>query len=174
MKTLLAWLIANIEAFTTVLLLVIFEVYIFTANIATISSDDMGMLAVGGALGIVAAKTLMGGVPTKNTIGDVVNLCIVIVAYAIIWLITSDDDMYDNFYPPLITILCMSLVIAVIVAIFTFRNFNEVVSRRILFINSNVSLFEIAGMYTFNRFVATFSSVSVFCLILALVKMVLK
>lgn len=174
MKTLLAWLIANIEAFTTVLLLVIFEVYIFTANIATISSDDMGMLAVGGALGIVAAKTLMGGVPTKNTIGDVVNLCIVIVAYAIIWLITSDDDIYHNFYAPSITILCMSLVIAVIVAIFTFRNFNEVVSRRILFINSNVSLFEIAGMYTFNRFVATFSSVSVFCLILALVKMVLK
>lgn len=66
MKTLLSWLIANIEVFTTVVLIIVFEAYIFTADITTISSDDKWMLAVGGAMGVVAVKAIVGGVPTKN------------------------------------------------------------------------------------------------------------
>ena len=174
MKTLLSWLIANIEVFTTVVLIIVFEAYIFTADITTISSDDKWMLAVGGAMGVVAVKAIVGGVPTKNTIGDVVNLGVVVVAYVLIWVITSDEGEYHAFYPPSITVLCVSLVVAAVAAVFTFINFDEVVSRRMLYINSNASLFGIAAMYTFNRFVATLSSVSNFGLILALTVMVFK
>ena len=104
MKTLLSWLIANIEVFTTVVLIIVFEAYIFTADITAISSDDKWMLAVGGAMGVVAVKAIVGGVPTKNTIGDVVNLGVVVVAYVLIWVITSDEGEYHAFYAPSITV----------------------------------------------------------------------
>lgn len=174
MKTLLSWLIANVEVFTTLVLVVVFEVYVFTAEITTISADDQWMLAGGGAMGIVAAKTMLGGVPTKNTVGDVVNLCVIVVAYVLIWVITSDDGEYHAFYAPSIGVLCVSLVVAAAVAAFTFRNFGEVVSRRMLYANSNVSLFSIATMYTFNRFVAALGSASTFGLVLALMLVALK
>ena len=174
MKTLLSWLIANIEVFTTVVLLIVFEAYIFTADITAVAAGDKWMLAVGGAMGIVAAKTIIGGVPTKNTIGDIVNLGVVVVAYVLIWVITSGDDAYHVFYAPSITVLCVSLAVAAVAAVFTFMNFDEVVSRRLLYLNSNASLFGIAAMYTFNRFVATFASVSTFGLILALVNLIIR
>lgn len=174
MRTLLSWLIANIEVFTVVVLIVIFETYLFTANITIISVEDKGTLAFGGALGIVMTKAVIGGVPTKNTIGDLVNLAVIILVYILIWIITSDDNMYHAFYAPSISVLCVSLVSAAVVAVFTFKNFGEVVSRRMLYINSNASLFDIAAKYTFNRFVATLSSVSSFGLILALILIALK
>lgn len=66
MRTLLSWLIANIEVFTVVVLIVVFETYLFTANITIISAEDKGTLAFGGALGIVMTKAVIGGVPTKT------------------------------------------------------------------------------------------------------------
>lgn len=143
------------------------------ANI-TFSSDDKWMLAVGGAMGIVAVKTIVGGVPTRDTVGDIVNLGIVVVAYILIWVITSDEDEYHAFYAPSITVLCVSVVVAAVAAVFTFMNFDEVVSRRMLYVNSNASLFGIAAMYTFNRFVATLSSVSNCGLIVTLMLLVFK
>ena len=47
--------------------------------------------------------------------------------------------------------------VAVMAALFTYRNMGEVVSRRIICHNSRVSLFE---FYTFNRFVAVLSGLS--------------
>lgn len=44
MKTLLSWLIANIEVFTTVVLLIVFEAYIFTADITTVAGVTSGCL----------------------------------------------------------------------------------------------------------------------------------
>lgn len=174
MKTLLSWLIANIEVVTVIVLIAVFEMYVFTANITTISADDKGMLAFGGALGIAMTKTVVGGVPTKNTIGDLVNLCVVVLVYILIWIITSDESAYHAFYTSSISVLYVSLVLATIAAVFTFKNFGEVVSRRMLYINSNASLFDIAAKYTLNRFVATFSSASNFGLILALMFIALK
>lgn len=174
MKTLISWLIANVEVISTIILLIIFEVYIFTAEITSISADDMGTLAFGGALGIVLTKSLIGGVPSKNTIGDVVNLFVTAVAYILIWVITADEGQYHAFFTPSISVLVISIILAVVVAVFTARSFYEVVSRRMLYVNSNVSMFEIAGTYTFNRFVATFSSASTFGLILALVYLTIK
>lgn len=174
MKTLLSWLIANIEVVTVIVLIAVFETYVFTANITTISADDKGMLAFGGALGIAMTKTVVGGVPTKNTIGDLVNLGVVVLVYILIWVITSDESAYHAFYASSISVLCVSLVLAAIAAVFTFKNFGEVVSRRMLYINSNASLFDIAAKYTFNRFVATFSSASNFGLILSLTFIAIK
>lgn len=173
MKTLLSWLIANIEVFTTVVLVLVFEVYVFTAGAAAVAADDQWMLAVGGAMGIVAGKTVIGGVPTKNTVGDIVNLCVIVVVYILVWTVTSDDGEFHAFYAPSVSVLCVSLVVAAAVAAFTLRNFDEVVSRRMLYANSNASLFGIAAMYTFNRFVAAFSSVTTFGLVVALMRIAL-
>ena len=52
------------------------------------------------------------------------------------------------------------LVVAVMAALFTYRNMGEVVSHRIICHNSRVSLFEFTWMYTFNRFVAVLSGLS--------------
>ncbi len=44
-------------------------------------------------------------------------------------------------------------------SIYAYRNFDDVVSRRFLFRNSNVSVFEVQWKYTFNRFYAGFMTV---------------
>lgn len=48
--------------------------------------------------------------------------------------------------------LVVSIFFSVIIAIYTYRNFDEVVSRRMLWRNSNVSLFNEQLKYTLSRF----------------------
>jgi len=49
--------------------------------------------------------------------------------------------------------MLLSLVVSARVAMHTYQNFDEVVSRRMLWRNSNVSLFEAQAKYTYDRFV---------------------
>ena len=62
--------------------------------------------------------------------------------------------------------LIPSAIIAIAVAVFTAKNMDEVVTRRMLYRNSNSSMFEITAKYTFNRFSTSFFYIS--CIILFL------
>lgn len=166
MKTFCAWLIANVEGVTTVLAVAVFELFLFTtSSIPTISLGEQVGLAFLGALLVSLGKSLLGGIPSKGIVTDVLNLLIIITMYIVLFIfgfagIDKKEPFFTSVFWITLPVCMVSLLMAIMSAVFTCRNMNEVVSRRMLYHNSNVSLFEITWMYTFNRFVTTFSGLS--------------
>lgn len=168
MKTFLAWLIANICGIVDFFIIVIFEIFLFKEKIPT-GEADIASLAIMGPFLILSFHGIAGGMPSKNFTGDMINLCILILEYILAWYLWENSP---NF--PFLTIYVWgsipSLIIALITAIFTANNMDEVVSRRMLYRNSNANIFEIKLLYTFNRFIAVFSAFSYIFLFISLLK----
>lgn len=79
----------------------------------------------------------------------------------------NNQTVFTNstFLLILIGLILMTIIFfSVKVAIYTYKNFDEVVSRRMLWRNSNVSLFNEQLKYSIGRFIASF----VFFLLIAL------
>lgn len=156
MKTLNAWLIANIESITTIVLIIAFEIALFTTDVKII---DITQAAIFGPIIIAICKGLMGGMPFKSTSGDVINLMLILLIYFLAFLL-KDSNEYGGGCKFFVYSGIISLSVAVVTAIFTSRNMDEVVSRRMVYTNSNADIFNITLKYTFNRFVIVFSSIS--------------
>ena len=70
---------------------------------------------------------------------------------------TQNTSQISVFYWILIIFATISdILVSVKIAIYTYRNFDEIVSLRMLFHNSNVSLFQIQLKYSISRFGLTF------------------
>lgn len=165
MRTFYAWLIANVESVTTLLVVAAFELYLFTDPSITMETGDRVGLALLGALVVSLGKTLLGGIPSRNVLTDVVNLLIIVAVYAILFVfgvagLKHQEPFFSSVFWGTLPVCIVSLLVATVSSIFTFRNMGEVVSLRMLYHNSNVSLFEITWMYTLNRFVAVISGLS--------------
>lgn len=165
MRTFCAWLIANVESVTTLLVVAAFELFLFTDPSVTMETGDRVGLALLGALVVSLGKTLLGGIPSRNVLTDVVNLLIVVAVYVVLFVfgvagLGHQEPFFSSIFWATLPVCVVSVPIAAVSAIFTFRNMGEVVSLRMLYHNSNVSLFEITWMYTFNRFVAVLSGLS--------------
>ena len=163
MKTFYAWLIANVESITTVLVLIICEIIWLTRS--TMNVGDTIGIALLGALIISAGKTLMGNLPSKNTVTDIINLLLIITVHALLIRLSfagfqKGEEFFSTLYFSTIGIAMIAMMFAIMAAVFTFHNMHEVVSLRMLYRNSNVSLFSIKWKYTLNRFVTTFSNLS--------------
>lgn len=175
MKTLYAWLIANVEGFTTSLVMVAFAFFLFTSSVLTMETGDRIGIFLLGSIVITSSKVLMGGIPSKGTLTDMLNLVIIGAIYVVLFIFgfagLGKDPFFEELFYVALSICVVSLVLAVMASLFTYRNMDEVVSRRMLYINSRVDLFEINWMYTFNRFVATFSGVSSLGMIIIIGKM---
>ena len=165
MRTFYAWLIANVESVTTLLVVAAFELFLFTDPSITMETGDRVGLALLGALVVSLGKTLLGGIPSRNVLTDVVNLLIIVAVYAVLFVfgiagLGHQEPLFSSVFWGTLPVCIVSLLAAMVSAIFTFRNMSEVVSLRMLYHNSNVSLFEITWMYTLNRFVAVLSGLS--------------
>ena len=136
MKTFNAWLIANVETVTTVLLIAFYELWYFTGGDEVLKFDSTAAGAVLGLLLMPLMKIAVGGYPSRNTFADFFNLLIAVVVYTLIFVVAHN------------------------VAVFTGRHMDEVVTLRMLYVNSNVDMFELKWKYTINRFTATFCGVS--------------
>ena len=81
------------------------------------------------------------------------------------------DEVIENInWSGLIWLSIIACVFGVCIAVYANRNFDDVVSRRFLYRNSTVSVFEEQWKYTFNRFYAgfmTFSAIALDILILS-------
>lgn len=170
MKTFLAWLIANIESATTLIVVVAYEFFVLSSPDL---ADNRATLATIGVIILVMAKSLIGGIPSKNTLTDIVNLVFLVVVVILVFMAIAQFESFRHLMPWAICTCCIALPLSVSVATFTARNFLEVVSRRMLYVNSNVDLFEVKWMYTFNRFVSSLSSISSLGLLAILGKMLL-
>lgn len=167
MKIFIAWLIANICEIIDFFIIAVYEVLLFQGHIP-LGESDVSMMAVYGAFLIpMFHGLLVGGMPSKNVIGDIFNIGVLTLGYVTTWWVWKDnaDTAFMSIYA---WGLIPSLALAFIVAFFTANNMHEVVSRRMLFVNSNANLFEIKLLYTFNRFVAAFSASSYVFLCMAL------
>lgn len=175
MRTLYAWLIANIEGFTSFLVMVAFAIYLFANPAFTMGvGDKIGIFLLGGIV-ITSGKTLLGGIPSKGTLTDVINLIVMVAIYVVLFIFGfagyGKEPFLEKVLYVTLSTCVVSLVLAIMAASFTYRNMDLVVSRRMLYVNSRVAMFEITWMYTFNRFVATFSGISSLALIVILGEM---
>ena len=83
------------------------------------------------------------------------------MACYIILLVYRIDFFDDIFNVEAVTAMIItagvtSLALAIPIGIYTARNMDEVVSRRMLWSNSNVSMFDMTLKYSLNRFMVAF------------------
>lgn len=164
MKTVIAWIIANVESITTLIVVATFEVLLFTSPAEI---DNRLLAAIMGPILVALVKAIIGGIPSKGTVTDIVNL---LLAAGAIYAATAMAGNYASLAGLggfAIGWGIAALIAAIVAAVFTAVNIDEVVSMRMLYHNSNVSLFEITWMYTFNRFVTVFASITGSALIIA-------
>lgn len=159
----------------TAVLVIIFEVWLF-AFAGSLPADKL-YYAILGALLIVCGRGITGGAPAKNIMADVVNVvllvCLNVFAFYIARSETADSGIHDAAWHYL-TVSVLSFVMACVATMFTFKNINEVVSRRMFFVNSNTSLFSQRLQYSFDRFVAVWAALSYICLITEILNFMIK
>lgn len=160
MKTFNAWLIANVETVTTVLLIVFYELWYFTGGDEVLKFNSTAAGAVLGLLLMPLMKIAVGGYPSRNTFADFFNLLIAVVVYTLIFVVAHNVAALHGMIAPAVVVALVSLMMAVIASVFTGRHMDEVVTLRMLYVNSNVDMFELKWKYTINRFTATFCGVS--------------
>lgn len=92
-----------------------------------------------------------GGVAwTKNTFGDLISLVLTVVGAA--YMLLRLGVPVDSWSTPLIISGSIGIVLGIGIAIFAVKNFNEIVSYRWLYHNSNTSKFQESSLYGFSRF----------------------
>ncbi len=159
MKTFVSWLIANFEVFVTVLLCIVFGIlfavgidsFVFTAQ------EKWGLISVA-----VFLMALPASITVKNFEMSMILFLLMLAGY--IYVIVSPDTIGSATLPwmpsALIANGAVSLVVALAIGIYTAINMDDVVSRRMLYVNSDVGMFDMTLKYSLNRFMAAFVYIS--------------
>ena len=159
MKTFVSWLIANFEVFVTVLLCIVFGIlfavgidpFVFTAQ------EKWGLIGVA-----VFFMALPASITVKNFEMSMILFLLMLAGY--IYVIVSPDTIGSATLPwmpsALIANGAVSFVLALAIGIYTALNMDDVVSCRMLYVNSDVDMFEMTLKYSLNRFMAAFVYIS--------------
>jgi len=160
------WLVANFEIFIFLLTIILCPIFFFItytivgAEIADPENVDEETIWRFG-FGIIWIILMVPfTLPTKNAGTDGLRYILMfIIVFFFMWWTTQPecDEAHSEILGHIFKwfwkiVLPAATVIGVWIARYTFRNFDEVVSRRMLYRNSNVSLFELRWKYTLNRF----------------------
>ena len=152
-----AWLIANYEIVSTVALFAIYVICFFATGVSDMlkaEGEAVWLLLLMGALGVMIAKTFFY-VPVASQVADWM-----LIILNIVWIVLLYSKLGDigagGFVSVMLVEVVISFVWAFMLARSTYRNFDEVVSLRMLYRNSRVDLFSEALAYTVNRFAAVF------------------
>ncbi len=159
MKTFVSWLIANFEIMTTVLLCIAFGI-LFAVGIdssAFTVQEKWGLIGVA-----VFFMALPASITVKNFEMSMILFLLMLAGY--IYVIVSPDVVSNATLPWMPTALIasgvVSFVVALAIGIYTAINMDDVVSRRMLYVNSDVDMFEMTLKYSLNRFMAAFVYIS--------------
>ena len=155
MDTFKYWLIANFEIAIALLSVIIGSIYIW----GFIDNIELGIYGGGGVLFMLFVLVI----PTQR--GAVQFGKYILMLGGVILFIwgkknlgwtsdysESEAEMVSRFIRWFWIVFSIATVISVFLAVYTFINFDEVVSRRMSWRNSNVSLLEISILYTLDRF----------------------
>lgn len=156
MNTIKSWLIANVET-VFIALQVIFIGVIFIANLVADGpdlEDEQPVALLGMALGFLIYSSILvySGKDWKAALFCAGLLCVAL------YYLLFDKEIEFSLSVKIGAIVCVavSFVIGLITAISAYRNFDDVVSRRFLYRNSDVSVFENQLLYAINRFYVVF------------------
>lgn len=159
MKVFLSWLVANFEVFVTVLLCIVFGI-LFAVGIDSsvfTTQEKWGLIAVA-----VFFMALPASITVKNFEMSMIMFLLMLAGY--IYVIVSPDVVSNATLPWMPTALiasgAVSLVVALAIGIYTAINMDDVVSRRMLYVNSDVGMFDMTLKYSLNRFMAAFVYIS--------------
>ena len=165
MKTLLSWTVANLGGVFVCLFAAVYEIMLLCGAVPVFGS--FAYMSLVGLLVICGAFEFAGGIQIQNTVGDVCNLVLI----GAIYYFAFAHERYAGMYLPSVGAFAWCIVPAIVfglcVAVFTARNFDDVVSRRMLYRNSAVDMFEMEMKYVFNRFVSAMSAVTAMAVLLA-------
>lgn len=146
MRIFYSWLIANLEIASAIIFLPIIYA-IFQNHPEIYAGKSMTVKLIGGSLLVAAA----GGAPwTTGIANDIINLFA--TALGVLGCLAKFDYTYNTMW----WCLGIGFVFAVVVAVFSARNFYDVVSLRWLYANSCAAKFEASALYSFGRFSAAF------------------
>ena len=155
MKTFISWLIANFETAMVVLLIAVFAP-LYLSTVDDISVSEIGVSGV--TLAIIFFGVFIALPAVFST--SVTEFLVLVAFY--IFLLVYRFDLFDGIFSMgavtamIITAGVSSLVLAIPIGIYTARNMDEVVSHRMLWSNSNVSMFDMTLKYSLNRFMVAF------------------
>ena len=159
-STLKYWFVANIELFMALLSVVIAAIYLLIFPF-----DDSSL-----SIRLLATGFLLFGlnIQTKEAKFKIFFYFLILIGLIFVTYVIIKDDSMTSHERTLYTTVPW-IVFSIIsffsgwLAIYAYNNFEEVVSRRMMWRNSNVSLFEIAIKYAFERFCSiSFSFVTCF------------
>ena len=153
MTTFFAWLIANIKVPFYTIIILLFEILLFTGAIPC-DEDKILTAAIMAVFSFFVIVVFFGGYPAKSILGNLLNLLVLIAAYVAAIIMKNTLGYNTVFLWTGIPVL----ILAIVVAVFTASHMEEVVDLRMFFTNSDAELFEVTISYTFDRFVATLHS----------------
>lgn len=157
MKTFTAWLLANFEIFITGLSLCIMGVII-----SVTPGFDSGTKVSAGIL-MFFLMLLPTCISTRNLAGSAVMFVLSLLWNGLLADVCFSVPEYPNVRNAAAVLLLfgvISLVISVFAGLFTAGNMREVVSRRMMYHNSNAQMFNIRLSYTLNRSFAVFAYIN--------------
>lgn len=163
-----SWIIANFDTLAGILIAAIWLIVsLIKAPSQGNDTDDVGGYWVLQLFVIFIISACLSATSARGFIADLIRLLVSIAGVAFfIFCIYMDDTARNLYYYPLLTAALVATVVggltAIVCARYAYINFEDVVSRRIRYRNSNVDLFDIRWKYTFNRFVSVFCHFIIF------------
>lgn len=161
-----SWIIANFDTLANVLIAAIWLIgsLIQAPSQGTNEDDILGGYWLLQLFVSFLISIICGCLSETSAIGfmsDLIRLLVSIAGVAFfIFCMYMDDTGRNLYYYSLLTAALIATVVggltAIVCARFAYVNFEEVVSRRMRYRNSNVDLFDVRWKYTFNRFVLIF------------------
>ncbi len=159
-----SWIVANLEiVFIPVLILIPLIVvpirHLESGSVVVIIIVSLVLLLISvlsikrGIVGFVSAIIIIFFIimaPADNGEETTATATASSVDFDVIWSAISQHAIF------LLIAAILSIIGGIFIAIYAYRNYDEVVSRRFLYRNSNVSVFEHAWKYAFNRQFAGF------------------
>lgn len=143
------WLIANFEIVMYVLLLIVSAILLF--GFSSLESGD--------ALKFFTYFALFAGMLSFPTNKGAFQFgkYLFLVGMGIVMTVGANNPEYADVMGSLIVssfwiVFIIASVISAVIAVYAYKNIGEVLSRRMLYRNSNVSLFEYSWLYTLDRF----------------------
>ena len=146
--TVSAFLVANIEKVASVLTLLLGGILYYVRFGGVEATPESAKLVLGALVVNVLVAFAWHG-----------TIMQLLIFFWIIFKLDEIDSWQAIEMPALVTISIVALVCALCVAKFTWNNFDEVVSRRMKYINSRSSMYEEQWKYTLGRFFAAATTI---------------
>lgn len=168
MNTFKYWLVANFEIFLGLFTIIVGAILMFTF-ISFPEDGDIVKLKIISYFSISALFLILLTFPTKNDKKGLALIILLLLPLIVISIIKGIEDYPFSIEKTNILLrwcwifFSVGIIISGPLAYYTYVNIDEVVSRRMLYRNSNVDLFEFTWKYVLDRFFSITASIFICC-----------